>query len=108
VAKEKSTRQLILDTALRIASNDGIKDLTQTNVASAAGVRQSHLTYYFPLKVDLLTAVLEASHNSHQPKAGKNSKLQADLVGPDRAIKLVEEVFLDRNKMNFFLGVLVE
>lgn len=108
MVKEKNTRQVILEAALEIAGSNGIKELTQTNVAAAAGVRQSHLTYYFPLKVDLLTAVLEASHRDHYAKTGKKSKQDANLLGPDRAIKLVEEIFLDRNKMIFFLGVLAE
>ena len=60
---EISTRQRILDAAIRIARKSGIKALTQPRVAAAAGVRQSHLTYYFPRKADLLAAVLEASHH---------------------------------------------
>jgi AcrR family transcriptional regulator len=33
--------------------------LSQTRVARAAGLRQSHLTYYFPTRFDLLKAVVE-------------------------------------------------
>lgn len=106
--KEKSTREHILDTALTIASSRGLKELTQTNVAIAAGVRQSHLTYYFPLKSDLLAAVLKASHDNHKIKDDKKSKPSAIQPNPDQAIKIVEEIFLNRNRMSFFLGVLAE
>ena len=106
--KEKSTREHILDTALTIASSRGLKELTQTNVAAAAGVRQSHLTYYFPLKSDLLAAVLKASHDNHNAKDDKNSKLNDIQPNPDRAIQIIEEIFLNRNRLSFFLGVLAE
>lgn len=106
--KEKSTREHILDTALTIASSRGLKELTQTNVATAAGVRQSHLTYYFPLKSDLLAAVLKASHDNHNAKGNKNFNLYDIQPNPDRAIQIVEEIFLNRNRMSFFLGVFAE
>ena len=33
--------------------------MTQPQVAAAAGVKQSHLTYYFPTRTDLLIAIAE-------------------------------------------------
>jgi AcrR family transcriptional regulator len=49
----------ILDAALSILGESGIRHLTQVHVADRAGVRQSHLTYYFPTRDDLLNAVTE-------------------------------------------------
>jgi AcrR family transcriptional regulator len=49
----------ILDAALCILGESGIRNLTQVQVANRARVRQSHLTYYFPTRDDLLDAVTE-------------------------------------------------
>jgi AcrR family transcriptional regulator len=50
-------RERILDAALAILREQGIQELTQVQVARKAGVRQSHLTYYFPKRYDLVEAV---------------------------------------------------
>jgi AcrR family transcriptional regulator len=56
-AAEPSTlcvRDRIVAAALEVLHEQGINALTQTSVAKRAGVRQSHLTYYFPTRNDLL------------------------------------------------------
>lgn len=47
-------REQILHAAVDILNSDGFGALTQTRVAARAGMRQSHLTYYFPARNDLL------------------------------------------------------
>lgn len=54
-------RDRILDAALKLLAGSGAHALTQPKVARAAGVRQSHLTYYFPTRADLLQAVARHS-----------------------------------------------
>ena len=49
-----TTREKILFAAMAVLHNEGFGALTQTHVAKAAGVRQSHVTYYFPARNDLL------------------------------------------------------
>ncbi len=49
-----TTRVRILHAAMEILNDDGFGALTQTKVAKKAGVRQSHITYYFPARNDLL------------------------------------------------------
>ena len=51
------TRTRILDAALGLLAKRGAQELTQPRIAKAAGVRQSHLTYYFPTIHDLLQGV---------------------------------------------------
>ncbi|MBK9703860.1 MAG: TetR family transcriptional regulator [Betaproteobacteria bacterium] len=51
------TRTRILDAALGLVAEGGVQELTQPRVSRAAGVRQSHLTYYFPTIADLVQAV---------------------------------------------------
>lgn len=100
--EQKGARQRILDAALKILRKQGVSALTQTRVAAAAGLRQSHLTYYFPRKTDLLAATLEASHlQAHKPKRGL-AKNDADPV------EAVRGLMFDRNKMRFFLSVVAQ
>jgi AcrR family transcriptional regulator len=99
VNTEISTRERILNAAIQIATKNGIKSLTQPRVAKQAGVTQSLLTYYFPRKADLLTAVLEASHQDgqHAPPADVRA-----------ALRFLEALMFDANRMRFFLGAVVE
>ena len=56
-----SVRDRILDAALGLLAESGAHELTQPRVARAAGVRQSHLTYYFPTRGELLQEVARHS-----------------------------------------------
>lgn len=51
------TRTRILEAALGLLAKGGAQELTQPRICKAAGVRQSHLTYYFPTIHDLLQGV---------------------------------------------------
>ena len=50
-------KQSILSASLAILREKGYAGFTQPRVAAAAGLRQSHLTYYFPTRIDLLMGV---------------------------------------------------
>jgi AcrR family transcriptional regulator len=50
-------RKGILETGVAILREQGLAGLTQPRVAAMTGLRQSHLTYYYPKRVDLLNAV---------------------------------------------------
>lgn len=54
VPKPAGRREQILHAAVEILNAEGFAGLTQTRVAARAGIRQSHLTYYFPARNDLL------------------------------------------------------
>ena len=81
-------RSRLLDAALQVLHERGIPALTQTQVALAAGLRQSHLTYYFPTRSDLLKAIVE--HAAHtilgivggrpEVPAGSLAELRARLI----------------------------
>ena len=51
---DASVREKILSAATQMLLTVGFNSLTQHAVAARAGVRQSHLTYYFPTRNDLL------------------------------------------------------
>ena len=46
---------------MTLLKEKGIAALTQPQVARAAGIKQSHLTYYFPTRAGLLLGVAEKS-----------------------------------------------
>lgn len=52
-------RRALVDAALEVIGEAGPGGFTQPRVAARAGMRQSHLTYYFPTRDDLLVAVAE-------------------------------------------------
>ena len=50
-------REELLDAAIVLVREGGYPALTQPRVASLAGMTQGHLTYYFPTRADLVSAV---------------------------------------------------
>lgn len=54
-------KQKILAAGTQLLHEEGFTALTQTRIAKAADIRQSHLTYYFPARTDLLLALGEHS-----------------------------------------------
>lgn len=57
-----SARERILAAAMHLVQTEGLQALSQGRAAVAAGLRQSHLTYYFPTRKDLIKALAEAIH----------------------------------------------
>lgn len=60
---QASARDMILSAAVQVLQDEGPAKLTQTRVAKAAGLRQGHLTYYFPRKADLWVATAARAHD---------------------------------------------
>ena len=56
---DASVREKILTAASELLLTEGFGTLTQQAVAARAGVRQSHVTYYFPTRNDLLRATAQ-------------------------------------------------
>ncbi|MGF6492889.1 AcrR family transcriptional regulator [Luteibacter sp. 621] len=54
-------RQQIIEAALTELREAGFAAFSQTKVAKRAGLRQSHLTYYYPTRADLVVAVAETA-----------------------------------------------
>lgn len=96
-------RQRILDAALDIVEAQGINALTQPRLAKAAGLRQSHVTYYFPRKADLAVALLQASHDRASAARGP-AKGAPDF---DAFMALLKGLMFDRRRMLFFLGIVL-
>jgi AcrR family transcriptional regulator len=86
--EDRPTRERILAAALHLVQTEGLQALTQGRAATAAGLRQSHLTYYFPTRKDLIKALAEALH-------GQLQAMHAPITGDDArpTIKEVREFF---------------
>ena len=56
---DASAREKILTASSELLLTEGFGALTQQAVAARAGVRQSHITYYFPTRNDLLRATAQ-------------------------------------------------
>lgn len=95
----RNTRQHILDMALDIIDTDGMKALTQPRIAKSCGIRQSHLTYYFPRKADLYIALLDASHERTEKKSSGAAVLLEDML---------VSLFFELERMRFFLSIMLE
>jgi len=54
-------RQQIVNAGLAILREEGLPGLTQPRICARTGLRQRHLTYYYPTRLDLLTAVTRAA-----------------------------------------------
>jgi AcrR family transcriptional regulator len=77
---------------LALFDDHGVRALTQPKIARAAGLRTSNLTYYFPLKADLLAAILDASHR----RRGEDAPEDLDVLVRDRQrLRLLLAVILE-------------
>src|SRR5579859_7423162 len=96
-------RQRILDAALGLLGEHGFMEVTQPKIARAAGVRQSHLTYYFPTRGDLLKAL--AIH-SIETLLGSLASGTGQLT-PELFAQVTGEALADKRRARVMLGLIV-
>lgn len=94
-------RTRILDAALGLLAQGGARELTQPRVAKAAGVRQSHLTYYFPTIHDLVLAVVMHTLDAIRASVGEHAPAQrpASLADGFAAVSS------DKRRVRMMLGL---
>ncbi len=98
-------RQRILDAALDLLAGHGFMEVTQPKIAKAAGVRQSHLTYYFPTRNDLLKAL--AVHSIETMLAGLAAGAAGGKLTPDVFAQFAGETLADKRRARVMLGLVV-
>jgi len=87
-----NVKTAILQAGHDLLKTQGIAALSQLRVAKAAGIKQSHLTYYFPRRSDLLLAIathavdtvsaeLSARLEHSPPKAALLDTLSKSVIG---------------------------
>ncbi len=83
-------KQSIVESGLSILREEGLSGFTQPRVAAKAGLRQSHLTYYFPTRSVLLAAVLDLAVEQQiavaEAVAKASSTREQALAGATRAV----------------------
>ena len=100
-------RDRILEAALAILRESGIQRFTQLQIAERAGVRQSHLTYCFPTREDLLEAV--TARGIEGIAAGARQAVGDQAGSGDGALlaRLAASV-ADLEHMRMFVAMIVE
>jgi AcrR family transcriptional regulator len=100
-------RERILDAAMTALREAGIQGLSQVQVARRAKVRQSHLTYYFPRRHDLIEAVAQRFID------GLDRHIVAMAAGTapgdlGALLQRLAAAIADHGHMRMFTGVIVE
>jgi AcrR family transcriptional regulator len=105
--KPVAVRERILDAALAILAESGLRTLTQVEVANRARVRQSHLTYYFPTRDDLLEAVTARAVDGI---ATAFHRVATDVTrgGRRQLLERLAESVADVAHMRMFVAMIVE
>jgi AcrR family transcriptional regulator len=98
-------RQRILDAALGLMAEHGFMEVTQPKIARAAGVRQSHLTYYFPTRGELLKAL--AMHSIETLLGSIVAGASAGKLTPELFAKFAGEALADKRRARVMLGLIV-
>lgn len=95
-------RDSIVAAAINVIREDGLAGFTQPRVARRAGLRQSHLTYYFPTREDLLVAVTE------QAVADRISVLGSvtEAGSPSEKVRCLAQVLTDPEQTRVLLALI--
>lgn len=96
-------RQRLLSAAVAVLREDGFHALTQTRVAERSGLRQSHLTYYFPRRADLLMAVAETV--ASQMQAGVSAQSSGRPLDIDGLRAVLHAQLADREVPRLMLAL---
>ena len=99
-----TVRQSILDAGVALLKEKGIAALTQPQVARAAGIKQSHLTYYYPTRADLLLAVAESSIAATLERFAESL---AEHPSPATIAGQIAEVMIDGLPPRLIVGLIV-
>ncbi|HLL55596.1 MAG TPA: TetR/AcrR family transcriptional regulator [Myxococcaceae bacterium] len=111
-AEPRSVRERILDAALSLLRESGVKKFAQPRVAKVAGVPQGHLTYYFPKRLDLLKGVVQQAARDTAEEfermlpaqgSGRVSKAMRKV-----AMGLVRKLIKDQERTRTLLAFVVE
>ncbi len=103
----RGIREEILRAGLAIMRTDGIQALTQVQVARKASVRQSHVTYYFPKRHDLIAAVA-GRFIDDIAKGGAKATAHAPEGNLGTTLERVMSAISERGHMRMFIGLIVE
>jgi AcrR family transcriptional regulator len=99
---DKPGRQALVDAALAVIGESGLGGFTQPRVAARAGMRQSHLTYYFPTRDDLLVAVAD---EAVRRRIAVLAEAQAEAAGPREQVAALARVLASPEQTRVLLAL---
>lgn len=99
-----NVKDAILDASVALLKDKGIAALTQPQVARAAGIKQSHLTYYFPTRADLLLGVAEHSIGVTMAMVGARLR---DKPEPATIASFVTDMMINGIPPRIIIGLIV-
>lgn len=99
-----NVKEAILVAGQELLRESGVAALTQPKVARAAGIKQSHLTYYFPTRAKLLLGIAE--YTASEAMAHVAERLAAK---PERATLagMVSEIMINGLPLRVVIGLIV-
>jgi AcrR family transcriptional regulator len=107
-------RTRILESALALLAESGVTELSQPKVSRGAGISQSHLTYYFPTRADLLLAVArhaieQVMTRLHEAVARGESGRGGVGAGAsaERGARVLVAALTDKRNIRVMLGLVV-
>jgi AcrR family transcriptional regulator len=101
-ADKPDRRQALVDAALAVIGESGLAGFTQPRVAARAGMRQSHLTYYFPTRDDLLVAVAD---EAVRRRVAVLAEAQAEAAGPREQVAALARVLASPEQTRVLLAL---
>lgn len=104
---DDSIRERVLKAAVEQLGQHGLRGLSQPQVAKLAGVRQSHLTYYFPKRSDLLSAVAAHFIEAVSAEIVRVMESQATEDPVERLTRYVASLVKDRPRARILIGLLM-
>jgi len=96
-------RESLIEAAIAAVREGGYPALTQPRVAALAGMSQSHLTYYFPTRSDLVKAVAERIVRAQLGRVDA----QAAPLSQEAAISNVTELVMATGTTRVFMALVL-
>lgn len=105
---QRGIRERILAAAMTALREDGIRGLSQVQIARRAKVRQSHLTYYFAKRHDLIEAVAGRFLEGITHAFDQAVTASAVTGGRSPLLEHLTAVIVDRGHMRMFAAMILE
>jgi AcrR family transcriptional regulator len=107
-ARESGIRERILAAAVAALQEDGVRGLSQVQVARRAKVRQSHLTYYFAKRQDLIEAVATRFLDGIADAFDEVASASTATGDAAPLLERLASVIVDQRHMRMFTAIIVE
>jgi AcrR family transcriptional regulator len=105
---KEDARDRILEAALRVLEQHGSRGFRQARIAEEAGLRQSHLTYYFPTRSALAEALVARLVESQRAALQKAVAGASEERLVDRLLDALKAGVTDARRTRLLLALFLE